>query len=415
MSSALRVILWVESSSAAGRALLSGVCRYARQQGSWSLCWDRRAPGESWPDLREIDADGIVLADRKKALEATACGIPVLYAGWPALDAPGVVNVLADAESAGYLAAEHLLECGFRNFAACGLLSSPAPLISTPRNRLESFVRRVQDAGCGSSAVFDLPVPTADSAIGLRNLARWLDSLSKPVGVMASDDECGRWILEACNLAGLGVPDTVGVVGVGNDEFICGLSEPPLSSVALNYEQAAFEAAQVLHRMMAAAPVVHPTITASATLVATRRSTDFLAVDDLHVAKALRFIRNRAGQQLSVSDVVTAAGLSRRALEKRFRAMVGRSILEEIRRVRTDQIARLLLETALPVAEIAELLGFADTQHIARYFRAGKRLSPGAYRSLHGSRALTAAGSQNGDSFPQTGVVSDRAKVFTET
>jgi LacI family transcriptional regulator len=139
--------------------------------------------------------------------------------------------------------------------------------------------------------------------------------------------------------------------------------------------------------------------------VVARRSTDFVAAEDPHLAKALRFIRDRARGGVSVDDVASSAGLSRRALEKRFRKQLGRSILEETRRVRTDQIARLLVETDLPVAKIADLLGFPDVQHIARYFQADKRLSPVAYRKIYGRPAALPWRSQNGDSFPRSGVV----------
>jgi LacI family transcriptional regulator len=106
-----------------------------------------------------------------------------------------------------------------------------------------------------------------------------------------------------------------------------------------------------------------------------------------------------------VDEVALSAGLSRRALEKRFRKQLGRSILEEVRRIRTDHIARLLAETDLPVAKIADLLGFSDTQHIARYFQADKHISPVAYRKVHVRPGASLWRSQNGDSFPRSGVV----------
>jgi LacI family transcriptional regulator len=144
---------------------------------------------------------------------------------------------------------------------------------------------------------------------------------------------------------------------------------------------------------------------AAAAHVAARRSTDFVAADDLYLAKALRFIRDQARHcGVSVAEVAGFAGLSRRMLENRFRKLLGRSVLDEIRRVRTDQIAQLLVETDLPVAQIADLLGFADMRHIARYFRAGKGISPLAYRKTYGSSELGDWRSRNGDSFPQSGV-----------
>jgi LacI family transcriptional regulator len=120
--------------------------------------------------------------------------------------------------------------------------------------------------------------------------------------------------------------------------------------------------------------------------VAPRQSTDILAVEDAGLAKALRFIRDHARSGAMAEATAHAAGLSRRVLEKRFREYLKHSALEEIRPVRTDQIARMLVETELPVSQIAGTPGFEDVQHVARYFRAGKGLSPLASRKTHGRK-----------------------------
>jgi LacI family transcriptional regulator len=206
--------------------------------------------------------------------------------------------------------------------------------------------------------------------------------------------------MEACKLAGLTVPDLVGVVGADNDEVVCGLTDPPLSSIAINFERAGYAAAHALNQWMLGSQDFERRIVAPATHVMARRSTDFVAAEDANLARALRFIRDQARAGISVNEVARSAGTSRRALEKRFRRLLGRSILQEIRRVRTDHIGRLLVETQLTVGQIADRLGFADTQHIARYFRASKRMTPLSYRKSHASQAVR---SQNGACFSQTG------------
>jgi LacI family transcriptional regulator len=127
-------------------------------------------------------------------------------------------------------------------------------------------------------------------------------------------------------------------------------------------------------------------IIAPATHVVPRLSTDILAVEDPQLLKALRFIREHARANIRVADVARAGGLSRRALENRFRWELGRSILKEIRRIRVELIARMLIETDLPVSHIAEALGYENLQHIARYFRQEKNLSLVAYRKRYGSK-----------------------------
>jgi len=222
---------------------------------------------------------------------------------------------------------------------------------------------------------------------------------------MACNDDCGVQVMEACKLAGIPVPDQVGVIGADNDEIVCGLSNPAMSSVAINFERAGFEAAEALdHLMRDTRNGITSKITVYATHVVARRSTDVVASGDPSLGRALRFIRDNANRPITVNDVARAAALSRRALERRFRIEVGASILDQIRRARTDQISRMLVETTLPIGEIANSLGFADVQHFARYFRSGKEMSPLAYRKLFGRHTMPRR-SQNGDSFSQSGVV----------
>ncbi len=160
-----------------------------------------------------------------------------------------------------------------------------------------------------------------------------------------------------------------------------------MSSVAINFERAGFETAQVLQRALSGRRRPPSKIIVAATHVVARRSTDFMAVSDPHVSKALQFIRDHVRENILVTDISRAAGLSRRALEIKFRQEIECSIHEYVRRVRTDQIVRLLVETDLSVGQIAESLGFSDIQHFARYFRAGKETSPLAYRRKYGKHA----------------------------
>jgi LacI family transcriptional regulator len=294
---------------------------------------------------------------------------------------PDVANVVTGSHAIGRLGAEHLMSCGVRHFAFCGYADC-----CWSETRCETF-KHVVSLSHFDCAEFIVKTGTTGSPghDQREGIANWLRTLPRPVGLMACNDDLGHEVIEAAKLAGLSVPDDLAVIGVDNDEVVCGLTDPPLSSVAVNFERAGYEAAHVLAGLMGGS--VSPSrIIVNPTHIVPRRSTSLLAVEDAHLAKALRFIRDRVKESPSVETVARSAGISRRALEKRFRDSLGRSVLDEVRRVRTDQIARLLVETELPVAQIAEQLGFADAQHIARYFRSAKAMSPLAYRKLHGRR-----------------------------
>jgi LacI family transcriptional regulator len=379
-----RIILLVESSRGSGRALLRGIANYAHHHGRWSFYWEPGGLEMASPALREMEADGIILRDVKKVDEALASGLPAVVIGHRRPEIAGLVNVVTDSKAIGTMSADHLMQCGFKHFAFCGYADNPREGTVWSEVRASFFGARIRKAGFPAPAHYALSKTEEDWPKERRSLAAWLESLPKPVGLMACNDDCGQQVVEACKLAGLLVPDQVGVIGADNDEVVCGLTDPPLSSVAINFERAGYDAARALDRLMRGGQKVPSRITAAAPHVVTRRSTDFVAADEPHLTRALQFVRDHGRTAISVNQVARAAGLSRRALEKRFRALLGRSILEEIRRVRGDHIARMLVETDLPIAGIAEILGFKDAHHIARYFRSAKHLSPLRYRIAHG-------------------------------
>ncbi len=378
-----QVVLLLESSRGAGRALLRGFANYARHHGPWRFNWEPGGLNEIWPRLGRLDTQGVFLRDGKHIRKVLALGIPTVVVGHRKEDFPDAAHVVTDSESAGRLAAEHLLGCGFKNFAFCG-----PSRIRWSAARRESFQRCLKQPG---RRVYFFNAPAEGGKISWRSehviMGRWLKSLPKPVGVMACNDDVAHHLVEACKAARLHVPDQVGIIGVDNDELVCELSSPAISSVAINFERAAYESARLLDEWMHGKKISLPArITAPATHVVPRLSTDILAVGDARLLKALRFIRDHARENVGVADVARISGLSRRAVENRFRQELGRSILDEIRRVRVDLIAQMLMETDLPVSDIARALGYENLQHIARYFRREKKMSLVAFRKRHKTR-----------------------------
>jgi LacI family transcriptional regulator len=386
MSRIPKIALLVESSRASGRAILNGVANYARHHGPWSFFWEPGGLEKVGPMLKTLDPDGIVLRDVDKLREARAFGIPAVVVGYSRKEIPGLINVVTDSPKIGLMAAEHLLQCGFKHFACCSYRRTP-----WAEQRVKSFVGIIRAAGFSADEYLAPPPVQINWPKERRAMAKWLESLPKPVGVMACNDDIGVQIMEACRLAGLAVPDAVGVIGADNDELVCGLADPAMSSVALNFERAGYESAQALDFRMRRVRSAPRQIIVQATHIVARRSTDVVAVEDAAVARAMRFIRDHTRGPVAVADVARIAGLSRRVLERRFRREFNSSIQTEIRRVRTDQIARLLVESHLPVSEIAASLQFPDVQHFARYFRAGKQVSPLVFRRRFGPRSAANA------------------------
>ncbi len=385
--------LLIESSRASGRALLAGIAKFAQHYGHWSFYWEPSGLEKAWPKLKALNVDGIILRDVDKLDEVLALEIPAVVFGHSKTEIPNLINVVTDSSAIGQIGAEHLLSRGFKHFAYCGYSSTSLPF-SRPESfsynwselRRISFQKHIQNAGFDVDCYCTLPASTEAWQDDQLKMAKWLQSLPKPAGLMACNDDCGLQVMEACKLAKVPVPDAIGVLGADNDELVCGLLSPPMSSVAINFERAGYESALALYNLLRGkkSPVK---INVAATHVVVRRSTDFVAVSDSNLGKALQFIRNHIRENIMVLDVVRAAGLSRRALEIKFKRELECSIHEYIRRMRTEQIVRLLVETELPVGQIAESLGFSDVQHFARYFRASRQMSPLAYRRNYGKAA----------------------------
>ena len=376
------VVLLIESSRSSGRSLLRGIADYARDRGPWAFYWEPGGLAQAGPKLRTLEADGIILRDVEWDDEVLGRGIPAIVVGHSRREVPGVANVITDSAAIGAMAADHLLRCGFRHFAFCGLEGVPWSDL-----RREHFQQHLDRAGHRLHVFSARPEPSPAGWVAeRRHLIAWVKSLPKPVGVLACNDDRGEEVSEACKMAGIHVPDDLGILGADNDEIVCDLADPPLSSVAINFERAGYESARVLDRLMAREPVEDINITVAATHVVPRRSTDTVSVTDQAVRQAIRFIRDRAREPIAVPDVARAAGVSRRVLEKRVQRVLRRSVLTEIRRARVEAICRMLVETNQSVAQIALALGFAGPEHIARYFRVEKGMTPLTYRRRHGKR-----------------------------
>jgi len=332
--------------------------------------------------MKEFDPHGIISRDSEDISEVAAKGVATIFFLAVNPDLSEFPCIITDDDAMGQMGAEHLINRGFTHFAFCGFYNIPW---SVARSR--AFSKRIAHAGLQT---YIYKISKSQSKLSWAKerlfLADWLKELPKPLGLMACNDDRAEQVAEACKIAGLHIPEQVAILGVDNDDLVCNLTNPQLSSIAVDWEGTGYEAAELLDKMMAGEKIINQKIIARPTHVVTRQSTNILAIEDPEVAKAVRFIREHTRQNIQVNDVVAATSLSRRVLEKRFRKILGRSLQNEIRRLRVDQVVHMLVETNLPIAGIASDLGYPGVDHIARYFRREKAMSPLAYRRLFGKK-----------------------------
>ncbi len=365
------------------RGIIRGIAHYMHEVGNWSL-YAEEDPIQKLPDLGHWDGDGLIVDfdDRKVATALRGVSTPVVGIGggygWydPASKIPYLIT---DNPTIGTLAAEHLVDCGLAQFAFCGFPRTRVNGWSA--ERAKAFRARIRHHGYTCS-VYTGTLATARRWSDMQqSLVQWLQTLDYPLGLMACNDARARHVLEVCRTLGLRVPDDVAVVGVDNDEIMCELTRPPLSSVEQGTFQMGYEAAALLDRLMSGRrPRRREYLIPPERLVA-RQSTDVLAVDDPDVATAVRFIRAHACDGIQLADVLEQVAVSCSTLEKRFRTLLGRTIHSEIQRVQIEQVKQLLDTTSLSIQQVMRRAGFNYVQYMTTLFRRTTGYTPAKYRA----------------------------------
>ncbi|MFP4355450.1 MAG: substrate-binding domain-containing protein [Phycisphaerae bacterium] len=290
---------------------------------------------------------------------------------------PGTGYISTDNRAVGHIAFEHFRQRGFGHYAWSSRYDSHE------KTRADAFEAAAEEAGysCRQIGFFEVAGSESKSS-EFRNtwLREQVESLPRPVGILAVNDDEAVDILEACEDAGLAVPEEVAVLGVGDNVEVCQFAPRPLSSVQLNREKSGWQAAALLDRLMAGENPPDEPILVRPGQVTCRLSTDIVAVNHVEVARAMRFIWANAHEQISVDDVVEAVALSRRSLFSAFRKHLGRTPHQEILRRRMEIVTRLLRDTELKVYQIAEQAGFGSVTHLYQAFSKQYDMPPRQYR-----------------------------------
>ena len=362
------VALIIETSSGYGRDLMSGIVKYMRMHDEWSVFVEQRNLWQKPPAwLIDWQGDGIISrATTPQLVEAiTRNGVPLVEVT-DRLGDGDLPQVRSDDDAIGRLGAEHLLDRGFRRFAFCGFKKE-----AWSERRGLAFANRLQDEGFGCSR-YSSPWHGRGARAWeaeQSHLADWLNQLAPPFAVMACNDVRGQQVMDVCSKLGLSVPEQVAVLGVDNDKLLCRVCSPPLSSVIPNAEAVGFRAAEMLAKLMSGSAFEPSRVLVAPIGVATRQSTDVVAIDDREVAAALRYIREHACRGLSVDEVVRNSEVSRSTLERQVRKYLGRTPQEEIRRVQIKRAQELLLSTDLSAEKISSLCGFDYPEYFYTVFK----------------------------------------------
>jgi LacI family transcriptional regulator len=383
-----RVALLLETDMAFDRAIARGVGHYIHSHTGWIILMDPMTEA-SLDSLRHWAPDGIITSTRLPAVRdiGTITDIPIVgfgsYSEQQHRDLKFPI-VSSNQTEIGRMAARYFINKRLRHFAFCG----GAETAQWCHERRTGFVAELAHQGFAC----DIYQPDTDSVTSMPSaivsLGRWLESLPKPAGVFVFFDGWARWVLDACVLEGLQVPQEISVLGVDNDRWLCDLSQPSLSSIDPNVETAGYTAADILHKLMSGQPAPSGVTLVDPAKVEERDSSSYLAFEDSQVAFAIRYIKEHACDPIAPADVLKVTGMSNSTAYRKFMKSLGRSIHDEIQRVQMDRVQQLLTSTNLSVTEAAHQAGFQNMRYLTKVFRDVTGMTPTEYRRSKSTPSL---------------------------
>lgn len=381
-----RIALLIESSRTYGRGILRGIARYAHVNGPWSIFSQERELHSGIPVwLKTWKGDGIIarIENPRMAQELLGLKIPVVdvlgngkYESIPGFD--------TQAEAVATMAADFFIKAGFQEIAFCGYRG--IPFSDRREDALVAYLSKLGRRLLVCSPKLSQYQPkhiqaTEQSGVGMEKMiANWLRKQRRPLALFACNDVRAQQVLNACRDQGIKVPEEVAVMGVDNDDVLCNLSEPSLTSMQPDTELLGYEAAALLDGMIKGRPG-EPGIRQIPPLgIVERSSTDVIPVEDPIIVMALRFIRVQLHKGIGVKDVLDEVGRSRTDLENRFHRYLKISIRGEILRQRMDRACSLLRQTDLRIENVAARSGFSSSAHLCRLFQCQFKTTPTNYR-----------------------------------
>ena len=381
-----RIALLIETSRTYGRGILRGIARYAHSHGPWSFFPVERELHSQMPAwLAHWKGDGIIARIESNAMarRLKSCKCPIIdvlgqhkFKDIPSLD--------TDARIVARLAVDFFIQAGFQHFAYCGYAGVPfsdargemfQQFLSQQRRKTAIYATRLAEREPGDIQAREQQGLQLESS-----MADWLKNQPRPLALFACNDVCAQQVLNACRENNIRVPEEIAVMGVDNDDVLCNLCDPPLTSIEPNTEELGYRAAAMMDRLLNGERLSQETVLIPPVRIVERASTDMVAVDDKIAVTAMRFIRDQVGEGIAVKDVLLHTKRSRTDLDIRFRRWLGCSVRDQIQRQRLQTASQLLHDLNMSIQEVAERSGFADSAHFCRVFRREFQCTPTEYR-----------------------------------
>lgn len=362
------------------RRLTPSLTPFVRHDFDYRIVSFHRSDEELQRLLDDIAPVGLMtewLPEKTDSLLAMVPGIPTVIV---AADRsyPGALSVDVDDVAVGYEAAQAFQQAGLRHMACLG---NGMPYSD---QRIDGFRRAVDRASAvaiHNERGFEDTRYSESFVRPSEELRRWLCSLPKPIGIFAVHDPLGRYLCGACQQLGLKVPDDVSVIGANNDELVCGLTHPKLSSVAIPWQAIGDAAGACMQGLiMGTIQLPQKPRLLPPSGVVLRHSANHFAIDDPMLRRAMSYLSERLQQPVSIGILCDDLRIARRSLERKFQEHYRCTPWEMLCRLRVNQAKRLLVETSHPVARVADLCGFNDPEQLTVVFKRLTGMPPSHYR-----------------------------------
>ena len=382
-----KVLLLSDFTSAYSRLLLKGFLDYSNETGNWNFyripmnredLQDEKAINKIIEIAKRWHADAILgQLSEVNAKKLCILNIPIVLQNYTNR-VDDISNITGDYYGTGELAENYFLRKGFTNFAFYGTTATV-----WSREREDGFRTRLAEMGQVVNVYNEENNIRYESTSNIENLQTWLLQLPRPTALFACDDIFALRITEVCGMCNIQVPQDLAVLGVDNDEILCNMSDPPLSSIVLDVKNGGYLAAKHLHTIIKEQTTIPFNITIKPIRIERRKSTEGYSVTDKLVKDALQLIENKQNGFIGVTDLLNNLCVSRRVLEIHFRKETGMSVYQYILDYRTTCFAEKLLTSEESIMDIAFQLGYEDYANLSKAFKRIYGMTPTQYRNFY--------------------------------
>ena len=375
----IKILLLTDYSQESERRLLNGFVKYTDTQGGCIFYPMSHLISENKDNSKKIiqlakkfKVDAILgLWPNINTEEAKKLGIPIFLRTYKK-EYPDFPMLTGHYEDFGAYAADYFIKQNFNNYAFIGFKD-----ILWSTYRYKGFNKQINLIKKQETFCYEVD----DFRSEVKAISKWLHSLPKPAAVFACNDFMARQVTELCLLENIRIPEDISLLGVDNDEFMCNISSPTLSSIKLNFEKHGFEIAKILFKMIRDNAIWPARITVEAVGVVERMSTKHKIIADPYIREIVEFINHNYRQEIDIRKLVSFIPLSRRSIEMKFKKeMSPYTIISYITKLRLDFFCHLLESTTMPIKEAAEKSGFIETSNFSTIFKKHKGCTPSEYR-----------------------------------